>query len=574
MLAIAGVLYTFEIIVSFCSIYFGVVQTSQSYTAIARFAYQTCSAACDRFGRVDYQRYAGFHVGGGVLLPPDAPAELAEWENFYKMAAFRETRRNAQDGRILDFALPRAVPREQLLPLAAFVLLPFVQLGMAVRLDVECVPASDDEPNPHAHAWLAQRELQQDGFGLKERSWNTLFLRDRGRYARAMVAARLTLGCAILGVDAYVDPRRNDERGGGIPERRMPRVAIKKYNEGRHVHEFEQLKASRELKRAREAPKRSSEPAVASLTVRNAAVYHLGDKKADKFRKWFTAAAEEAGYALESNVDAATGRPTLSLTGTSVAFDGWAFRIAATGGSEDAAIVARWGRQLDWPALVVEGGSRLADVMAIAAADEGVFMINRAPSAAARDIISRAFFGELKAAIARHDPLGLAAEFLADFEANTACAQVDVPEAPMQVDAAREDDLHSAADLVSAKIVPVQPGNVAETAFALPPIVTTSGNDARAVSAGSDVKQTAGAPSEALDDLESLPDGDSWKIVPDPGVLAQNARHFQPNDERRRRMFDDVDETLRRMRDRSAGLRSESGRPSPGVGFSPPTGKS
>lgn len=86
----------------------------------------------------------------------------------------------------------------------------------------------------------------------------------------------------------------------------------------------------------------------------------------------------------------------------------------------------------------------------------------------------------------------------------------------MRVDAAREDDLQSAADPVFANIVPVQPGNVAETAFALPPIVTTSGNDARAVPAGSDVKQqTVGAPFEALDDLESLPDSDSWKIGPD-----------------------------------------------------------
>ena len=155
---------------SFCSIHTRVLQTSKGYTAAARFAYQTCSTADDRFGHVDYRRYAPCRVGGGVLLPMGAPADLAEWANFSKAVVSRETRRNAQEGRILDFALPRGVARELLLPLAAFALVPFIELGMAVRLDVECTDASDGKPNPHAHAWLAQRELKQGGFGLKVRS--------------------------------------------------------------------------------------------------------------------------------------------------------------------------------------------------------------------------------------------------------------------------------------------------------------------------------------------------------------------------------------------------------------------
>ncbi len=534
----------------FSSIHFGIVQSSRKYTAIARLAYQTCSSACDQFGRVDYQRYACFRVGGGVLLPTDAPASFAEWENFYPMAAFRETRRNAQHGRILDFALPRAVPREQLVPLAAFALLPFVQLGMAVRLDVECVPASDGEPNPHAHAWLAQRVLEQDGFGLKERSWNTLFRRDGGKYVRALVAARLTLGCAILGVEAYVDPRSNHMKGAGTPEQRLSPVSIKIHNDGGYAPEFEQLKESRRLKRAHAAPKTSPEPEDPTMTVTNAALYRIIDEEAAEFRKEFMDAAEKAGYALESNLDAVTGLPTLSLIGTSVTFDGRAVRIAPTATSEDAVLVAHLVRQLEWPALVVEGGARLADAMVIAAADEGVFMINRAPSAAARDIISRAFFGELKAAIARHDPLGVAV--LADFEASTAGAKVDGPEASMQVEAASEGDSASAVDLPSPNIVPVQPGMIPGTVS----IATTPGNGARGLAAGSDAGQTA-SPSEAIDDLESLPDGNSWKIGPDPGALAQkNARYLEAYAERQQQKLEVVDEIMRRLRNRSSGLRS------------------
>jgi hypothetical protein len=554
--------------VSFCSIHFGVVQHTKRYTAIARLAYQTSALATDRFQRVDYRCYAGFHVGGGVLLPAGAPAQFAQWDNFYAMAAFRETSRNAQDGRILDFALPRAVPRDLLLPLAAFALMPFVGLGMAVRLDVECVPASDGEPNPHAHAWLAQRKLEQDGFGLKERSWNTLFRRDGGRYVRGLVAAQITLGCAILDVDAFVDPRRNDARGAFTPEQRLPRKAFNIHNAGGHVEEVEQLKASRQLKRDRKAPKHAPQPEVASTTVTNAAVDRVNDDEAAGLKKRFTDAAEEAGYELKSNLDAASGLPTLSLSGTSVAFDGRAFLIARTGGSEDAAIVARFVRQLDWPALVVEGGPRLADLMAIAAANEGVFMVNRAPSAAARNLISRAFFDELKAAIAHHDPLGLAAKLLADFEENMACTHVDEPVDEAFVQAASQVDLQSVADRVPPNTVPAQPVKAAGPASAFAPTVTTSGNDGRAVAAGSDARQTAGSPSEAVDDLESLPDGDSWKIESDPPQLAKTARYLQAYANRQLQELEEVDEIMRRMRDRSSELR-ETARPPPGVGFSP-----
>lgn len=539
-------------IVSFCSIHFSVVQPSKGYSAVRRFAYQTCSTATDRFGRIDYRHYADYRVGGGVLLPMGAPAEFAEWENFYEIAAFRETRRDGQEGRILDFALPRAVPRELLLPLAAFALLPFVEGGMAVRLDVECVPASDGEENPHAHSWLAQRVLEQDGFGLKQRSWNALFRRNGGRYVRALVAARLTLGCAILGVEAHVDPRRNEVRGGGIPEARLPRRAFCTHNDGSHVEALEQ-KASRPLRR--KAQRQAAEPEVATMTVTNAAESRVGNEDAAKLRKRFADAAEELGHELEIVLDAPSGLPAASLRGTSVVFDGRAVAIAATGNSEDAAIVARLVRRLDWPALVVEGDGRLADLMAIAAADEGVFMVNRAPSLGARDIIARAFLGELKSAIARHDPLGVAAEFLADFAAKAACPSIGeaAEETIVRADAVLDGDFASAADSARLNIVPVQPSELAEAVSALSPLAATSDSDARSLAARSDARQTADSSSEAIDDFDSLPDDDSWKTRPDPGMLMQYARELQADDESQRQRLDEIDELLRRMPDRRPG---------------------
>lgn len=475
---------------SFCSIHTRVIQTSKGDTAAVRFAYQTCSTV---FGHVDYRCYAPYHVGGSVLLPMGAPEELAAWKNFSKAVISRETRRNAQEGRVLDFALPRGVPRELLLPLAAFALLPFVELGMAVRLDVECVDASDGEPNPHAHAWLSQRELKQGGFGLKARTWNALFRRDGARYIRALVAGRLTLGCAILGVEAYVDPRRNDVRGAGAPELRLTRVPWRMYNEGSHVEAIEQLKASRQPKRDRKAATHAPEPVVASVRVTNAATYYRDDdENAAELLSRFADAAQKAGYELE----VASGTPALALSGTAVAFDGRAFTIADIGSSDDAAIVARFARRLEWPALVAEGGARLADLIAIAGAAEGVFMINRAPSASARDLIARAFYSEMKDDIARHDPLGIAAEFFANFEAHKVAAQLaEALDAALQVDVGCNPQ--SPANLVVPNAAPAAWSNVAEPASVVAPIAT-SDNEKRLAAGWDDVRRTAAFSSEAI----------------------------------------------------------------------------
>ncbi|WP_448030759.1 MobA/MobL family protein [Bradyrhizobium liaoningense] len=476
------------------SIYFAVLKRSEDYTAAERFAYQTCDVAEGKFGRVDYRSDADCHIGGGVLLPMGAPAGFADWETFRAAAVSTEKRKDGQEGRIVDFSLPRGVARMLLLPLAAFALLPFVEHGMAVRLDVECVDASDGKPNPHAHSWLAQRRMDQHGFSLKERKWNAEFRRNKGRYARARIAGRLTLGCAILGIDAYVDPRTNEAKGEGNPEERPQRWMFHARKEGRQVEAIEQLLESRELKQKNKAPRQAPGPQEGSVIVTNAAVYSVGAKWASALRMQFVDLAQKAGYEPRAQL----GSPVVALSGTSVAFDGRKFRIGAAGSSEDAAIVAHFVRELDWPALVVNGGARLADLMAIAAANEGVFMVNRAPGDAARDLIARAFYGEMKAAIARHDPLGIVAEFLAKFEMNTVGTQVGAAlDAPLRLDVAREDDPQSPANLPVPNATPVQPSDVAEPASTVAPMAT-SVDDGRRLAAGRDVRRTAASSSEMI----------------------------------------------------------------------------
>lgn len=479
---------------SHCSIHSEPLKRKNRHTAAARFAYQTCSVATDCFRHVDYRRYAPFHVGGGVLLPIGAPAEFANWERFRSAAMSTEKRKDAQEGRVLDFALPRGVDRMLLLPLAAFALLPFVERGMAVRLDVECVEASDGEPNPHAHSWLSQRVLKPHGFGPKERiEWSRLFLYDDGRYVRALIGGRLTLGCAILGIDAYVDPRRNKAKGEGSPEKRRPRWMFRASNEGRKVEAIEQLAKGRELKKKGEATKQDPEPEEGSVIVTNAAMYSVPKKRSGELREKFADAAQKAGYEVYARSDS----KALALHGTSVTFAGGKFRIAATGRSEDAAIVARFARELNWPALVVKGGARLADLVAIEAAKEHVFMVNRAPRGPARDLIARAFYSEMKDDIARHDLLGIAAGFYAKFEANQAAPQVaEALDAALQVNVGC--DLQMPAKPVVPNTAPARWSNVAEPASIVAVPTATSENEKHVTVGWDDVRRAAAFSSEAI----------------------------------------------------------------------------
>ncbi len=127
----------------FCHIELGVVQRRKGHSALARFAYQVSTYVNYGGRRADYSRYSGEHQGGLILVPEGGAAEFADMGNLVRAAGFRETRIDAQEGRTVDFGLPRAVPAELLQPLAAFALAEFAARGMVVRLDIERPGASD-----------------------------------------------------------------------------------------------------------------------------------------------------------------------------------------------------------------------------------------------------------------------------------------------------------------------------------------------------------------------------------------------------------------------------------------------
>lgn len=80
----------------------------------------------------------------------------------------------------------------------------------------------------------------------------------------------------------------------------------------------------------------------------------------------------------------------------------------------------------------------------------------------------------------------------------------------MRADAASDDNIASPENLEDANSGPVKSGKLANPAPALMPIPAPLDNDAHGLAGGSDVWQSAGSSSETIDDLEGLPDDESW----------------------------------------------------------------
>jgi hypothetical protein len=400
-----------------CHIHNKVIQRSKGHSALERLAYQSCDFFDDGFRKADYSQAAEAHRGDVILLPEGAPPRFAEMEYFLMAIIGREKRADSQEGRAIDFAIPRAVPDHLLLAVAAFVVVPFVQMGMAVRVDVECPPASDGGLNPHAHCYVAQRLLEPDGFGKKQREWNETFRRDGGRHFRALIAGRLTLACVMLGIGAHVDPRRHDETGRGDPEERLSPVLWRIHDEGGHVEAIETLKRSRRSKA--KAAVRKLHPDGRSeghVTVSSALSTRGNHVRAAAAMKQVIDWAQAAGITVERFLNEKHSHLTpVRLDGTAVVFDGVAFQMGLGGSADDAALIVTLARSLDWPALVVDGDAQLADMVIVAGAFDGLTAVNRMASPAAIALICEAQFGVFADQIARHDPPGVVAASLMEF---------------------------------------------------------------------------------------------------------------------------------------------------------------
>jgi ATP-dependent exoDNAse (exonuclease V) alpha subunit len=85
-----------------------------------------------------------------------------------------ERRKDAQLAREVQLALPRELDADrQIALLHSFVREEFVSRGMVADSSLHDHTGSDGQPQPHAHVMLTMRSIDETGFGLKVRDWNS-----------------------------------------------------------------------------------------------------------------------------------------------------------------------------------------------------------------------------------------------------------------------------------------------------------------------------------------------------------------------------------------------------------------
>lgn len=209
----------------FFRVQLGVVSRAEGHSAAKRSAYQSCGVIVSHEGeRFDFSRKVAEHVRTVMLAPNGAPGWARSPESLWQCAAAAEKRVDAQEARIIDFSMPRAVPAELWEACVQHVYKSFIDMGMVLQVDIHDSPASDGRRNINVHGLATLREIDGDGFAArKNRTWNDRFRERNGRVVREAFAERLTAFCQTHGIEYVGDARPNSERDHPAPEPELPR---------------------------------------------------------------------------------------------------------------------------------------------------------------------------------------------------------------------------------------------------------------------------------------------------------------------------------------------------------------
>lgn len=151
------------------------ISRSQGRSATAAAAYRAGEKIKDlRTGEEhDYRKKQGVK-STAIFAPYGAPEWAKNRASLWNEAEAAEKRKDAQVAREVVVALPEELDeeaREGLLH--SFVLNSFVRRGMVADCAIHAPNAKGDQRNHHAHILLATREISSEGFGKKNREWNS-----------------------------------------------------------------------------------------------------------------------------------------------------------------------------------------------------------------------------------------------------------------------------------------------------------------------------------------------------------------------------------------------------------------
>ena len=209
-----------------------VISRANGSSAVASAAYRSASELHDeRLGRNhDFSNKAGV-IHSEVMLPEGAPERLNDRTTLWNEVEAGEKRKDAQLAREVEFSIPREMSEKQGVALARdFVAEQFVKRGMVADLNVHWDHAKDGSPKPHAHVMLAMREVGPEGFGKKQRDWNSSELLQGWREAWAVhVNERM----AELGLEGRIDHRSYADQGIELePQHKIGPAGMRRLDRG------------------------------------------------------------------------------------------------------------------------------------------------------------------------------------------------------------------------------------------------------------------------------------------------------------------------------------------------------
>jgi hypothetical protein len=227
----------------------GVVQRSRGQCALKCSAYRRGGTARLPSGSiVDYSGREDL-VAHFVVAPDGAPDWAKNCEQLWTRAVAAEKRANAQEARVIELSIPRALPKKYWIELARGIAMVLAKRGMVVQVDIHCPTASDGLPNPHVHFLVTMREIKDGEFYRKKaRHWNKDFY-GRATAIRYEMAELLNEFCRRRGVHYRAYPRSNAERGLPPSEVRVPRWNVCHFKRtGKKTPAMEQRDKEREIR--------------------------------------------------------------------------------------------------------------------------------------------------------------------------------------------------------------------------------------------------------------------------------------------------------------------------------------
>ena len=243
-----------------------VISRKSGQSAVASAAYRSASRMRDnRLDRVqDFSNKRGV-VHSEVILPDGAPEHWSNRERLWNEVEAFEVRKDAQLAREVEFAIPREMTQAQGIELARdFAQAEFVDQGMIADLNVHWDIGEVGMPKPHAHVMLTMREVDEDGFGKKQREWNRTEMVERWRERWAEhVNERLM----ELDIDARIDHRSLEAQGIDLePQTQIGAPALRIEGEG--------IEAADRADMHREIARNNGERIIADPSIALAAITH------------------------------------------------------------------------------------------------------------------------------------------------------------------------------------------------------------------------------------------------------------------------------------------------------------